>query len=78
MDELDKAKEREMLDRELALQAQLAKSKQPVGKAKEKNGKRYCLDCDSEIDPQRLKARPESVLCVYCKQKREKEQRIYA
>lgn len=32
----------------------------------------YCLDCDKEIDPARLKAIPSASLCIDCMQRRER------
>lgn len=32
----------------------------------------YCVECDEEISPARLQARPESPFCVDCQNRREK------
>ena len=36
------------------------------------DGIAYCLDCDEDIDPARLKARPDAVRCVECQGKKER------
>lgn len=66
MDELDRAKELEMADRESALNRQLEQAKETETPL-ERDGVRVCLDCGDPIDPKRLAARPEAVRCVWCK-----------
>ncbi len=76
MDDLDRAKEREMADRDKALQVQLQDGRE-TEEPMEINGIRLCLDCYEVIPEERIKARPESVLCVSCKEKKETEERVY-
>lgn len=66
-DALDRAKEIETLDRDIAIKNQLASTEnteQPV----EFNGHRFCLDCDSEINTKRLIANPKAVRCIACQE----------
>lgn len=76
MDDLDRAKEREMADRDRALKAQLAK-----GLERETplyiEGERCCLDCYDPIPEERIEARPESVRCISCKEQQEHRERQY-
>lgn len=37
-----------------------------------------CEECDEEISPKRLRARPEAPLCIQCKEAQEKEEAVYA
>ncbi|MFZ9595650.1 MAG: TraR/DksA family transcriptional regulator [Bdellovibrionia bacterium] len=37
-----------------------------------------CQDCEEQIEPRRLEARPVSTLCVSCKEKQEHKEKIYA
>lgn len=68
MDDVDRAKEREMLHRKLALDAQLNKPDCSPGEEPfEIEGVRVCLDCFEPIPSARLKAKPDAVRCVDCK-----------
>jgi len=76
MDDIDRAKVREMQDRQRALQAQLEKgleTENPLYIA----GVRFCLDCYEPIPDERIAARPESVRCVSCKEELEHRERQY-
>ena len=74
MDEVDHAKEREMLHRKLALEAQLNKPDRGPGEEPvEIEGVRVCLDCFDPIPPARLEAKPDAVRCVDCKERWEKK-----
>lgn len=37
-----------------------------------------CADCEEDIEPRRLEARPVSTLCIACKEKQEHREKIYA
>lgn len=37
-----------------------------------------CDDCEEEIEPRRLEARPVSTLCIACKEREEHKEKIYA
>lgn len=36
------------------------------------SGPRICIDCDDEIDPERVKANPAAVRCIECQTKYER------
>lgn len=74
MDEADHAKDLEMADRQRALDAQMARAHE-TEMPRERHGVRVCLNCHEPIDPARLKARPESVRCIWCQHLREHWQR---
>lgn len=44
----------------------------PPEPPRERDGKRYCLDCDTTIEGARLAARPEAVRCVPCQERHER------
>ncbi len=70
MDDLDRAKELEMRERQAALERALAEG-QETERPLVIDGVRCCIDCGEPISPARLAARPQSVRCIYCKQERE-------
>jgi RNA polymerase-binding transcription factor len=72
MDQLDHAKELEIKQREIALEAHFKNQKEEP--PHEVDGIRYCLDCDDEIPKKRLQARPEAVRCIDCKSDKEKRE----
>ncbi len=37
-----------------------------------------CLECEENIEPRRLEARPVSTLCIACKEAEEHKEKIYA
>lgn len=37
-----------------------------------------CMDCEETIEPRRLDARPVSTLCIACKEREERQNKIYA
>ncbi len=37
-----------------------------------------CDDCEEEIEPRRLEARPVSTLCIACKEREEHKEKVYA
>lgn len=67
MDDVDRAKMREMLAREAALLAQQVRAK-PTEPAKIINGKRICIDCDEPIPAARLAVHPSAVRCIECEE----------
>ncbi|KAB2901269.1 MAG: TraR/DksA family transcriptional regulator [Dokdonella sp.] len=67
MDEIDRAQEREQLDRSLALDA-LRRRLQAMRDA----GTARCVDCDEEIDPRRRAAVPHARRCAPCQHRWEK------
>lgn len=74
MDELDRAKNEEMADRQRALDAQAARARE-TEPPRLVDGVRVCIDCGEPIPAARLAARPESVRCVLCKQQKEHRER---
>ena len=75
-DDLDRAKDLEMKQRDVALQNQLdnaVEREQPLVI----DGKRCCVDCGMPIPGQRLKARPQSVRCIDCKTYKEFQEKQY-
>ncbi|MCJ8272927.1 MAG: TraR/DksA family transcriptional regulator [Gammaproteobacteria bacterium] len=62
-DTVDAAKELELLQRQDAINRQLAKSKE---KPNNIGGIRYCLDCDGEVPKARIAALPDVVRCIDC------------
>ncbi len=69
MDDVDRAKEREMRHRDLSLDAQLKKPDRSPGEEPfEIEGVRVCLDCFVQIPAARLEAKPDAVRCVDCKE----------
>ena len=76
MDDLDRAKELEMRERQSALSRTLAagqETEQPLII----DGVRCCVDCAYPISLARLAARPQSVRCIDCKTKKEKKETQY-
>lgn len=68
MDPVDYAKEREMLHRQISLEAQLNKPDHSPGEEPfEIEGIRVCLDCLDPIPLGRLEAWPNALRCVDCK-----------
>lgn len=69
MDDLDRAKDVEIMQREQALQKALERPDHEIGEQQDMvDGICYCIDCGNEIDERRLKIKPESVRCVDCKE----------
>jgi DnaK suppressor protein len=74
MDDLDRAKELEMAQRQQALDNQRHRAQiteQPLVI----DGVRCCIDCEMPIPPPRLAVQPESVRCVDCKSTAERAHR---
>ncbi|WP_297813690.1 TraR/DksA C4-type zinc finger protein [uncultured Methylophaga sp.] len=67
VDLFERAQEREQKDRDIAIEAELLRGRE-TEQPDEEDGIRYCLDCGEEIPEDRLKARPDAVRCVYCKE----------
>lgn len=44
----------------------------------ERDGVRYCLDCDDPIDARRLSANAGAVRCIWCQEDHDKAQRRFA
>ncbi|MBA1445857.1 MAG: TraR/DksA C4-type zinc finger protein [Chromatiales bacterium] len=74
MDELDRAKKLEMAARDAAIDAQILRAKETEPPLNI-DGVRCCLDCGVAIPQARLKARPESIRCIDCKQIKEQMDR---
>ena len=69
MDDLDKAKNLEMQQREQALQQTLSAPDHDYGETPDVvDGIHYCLDCGTEIPDARLAIVPHAVRCVDCKE----------
>ncbi|MCK5610299.1 TraR/DksA C4-type zinc finger protein [Candidatus Pacearchaeota archaeon] len=75
MDQLDHAKNFEMMRRDIALQAQIENRLPQEAPVFNDNNQVICKDCSIVIPPARLEARPESVRCVDCKTALEKRTR---
>jgi len=76
-DDLDRAKDLEMHQRDVALKNQLAgavETEEPLII----DGMRCCVDCGEVIPEERLRARPESVRCIDCKTFKEVREKRYA
>ena len=69
MDDLDRAKDLEMKQREVALESALSAPEHDVGEEQlfDEKEKVICLDCCERIPSKRLKAVPEAVRCIDCK-----------
>lgn len=76
VDELDRAKVLEMREREASLRRTLAAGRETEA-PRVIDGVRHCLDCGEPIDKERLAARPESVRCIDCKERKEKKERLW-
>ena len=37
-----------------------------------------CADCEEAIEPRRLEARPSTTMCIACKERQERQEKIYA
>lgn len=37
-----------------------------------------CIDCEEPIEPRRLEARPSTTMCIACKERQERQEKIYA
>lgn len=68
-DEVDRAQERELLDRELALAAQRARTPRGVTLST------ACEDCGEQIETKRRELLPYTTLCACCAHERERAQR---
>ena len=69
-DQLDRAKELEMLHREKSLAAHKQASSEPEQWI---DGDRVlCLNCSVPVSPQRLRAKPNAAYCMDCQQLRER------
>ncbi len=69
MDDLDRAKELEMMQRKAAIEAVLNSQDRSVGEEPiEIDGVRYCLDCYDPIPQSRLEVKPDAIRCVHCKE----------
>lgn len=63
MDDVDRAQEREQLDRDLALNALRRRPVPPTYAGNE------CVDCGDTIDPRRRAAVPTATRCAECQQR---------
>lgn len=76
MDVVDRAEKLEAHNRKLALAKQRERSREP--KQDIVNGVVYCIDCGIEVQPERLKIKPNAARCINCQRKHEKkEQQAY-
>ena len=66
-DIIDRAKEAEVRNREIALRNQQQRAKQTEAPLVI-DGQRCCLDCVDVIPKKRLEAYPDAVRCVYCQE----------
>ena len=69
-DQLDRAKELEMLRRENSLAAHKQTSSEPAQWIE--GGRVLCLNCSVPVLPQRLRAKPNAAYCMECQQLRER------
>ncbi|TVO70886.1 TraR/DksA family transcriptional regulator [Sedimenticola selenatireducens] len=76
MDDVDRAKERELEHRRLSVESELASHVETEAPLII-NGERCCVDCREQIPMERLAARPNSVRCIECKEIREQKQKGY-
>ena len=68
MDDLDRAKDLEMHQREQAIKKALSTPDHDFGEQPDiVDGIHYCIDCAEEIVTERLQIKPDAVRCVYCK-----------
>jgi len=74
-DTLDRAKELEMQQRDIALKKQQAAARQ-TKPALIIDGQRCCRDCEDPIPAERMKASPSAVRCVWCQQDFELKQKL--
>lgn len=74
MDDLDRAKDLEMQHRAASLAAQ-QQAAQETETPIVRDGVNYCIDCLDVIPKERIKARPESVRCIDCKELKEQQDR---
>ena len=73
MDDLDRAKDLEIMQREQALKNARERPDHEVGEKPDiVDGIHYCIDCGNDIPQARLDIKPESVRCVECKEVWEK------
>lgn len=68
-DEIDRAQAREALDRELALEAQRARTPRGVATSP------ICEDCGALIEPKRRELLPYTQCCASCAHDRERDTR---
>jgi phage/conjugal plasmid C-4 type zinc finger TraR family protein len=68
-DNVDRAQERELLDRELALAAQRARTPRGVTLST------TCEDCGESIEPKRRELLPYTQCCASCAHDRERDER---
>lgn len=64
MDEIDRANQHEQHLRQLALADQRARSKEPAQWIED--GAVWCIDCGTEINKERLNAKPNAARCIDC------------
>jgi len=69
MDIIDRAQEN---DREMQKAIDDYLKRRRTERAQIRGGIAYCLDCGLDIDPARLKAKPDAVRCVECESKKER------
>ena len=67
MDDLDRAKDLEIFQRDNALNAQKLTAKEPPQDI-DQDGNVCCIDCGDEVSRQRLAAKPNAARCIECQQ----------
>ncbi|MBL4797630.1 MAG: TraR/DksA C4-type zinc finger protein [Oleispira sp.] len=73
MDILDRAKQAEMVDRERAIKAPLAKVKEP--KQLIVDDEILCIECETPVSKPRLAAKPHAARCIKCQSLHEQKDR---
>ncbi len=76
MDDLDRAKELEMHQRQVAINNTLNAETLP-SQLKDEKGRVICLECGVLIPAGRLKAKPKAVHCIDCRYALEQKQKQY-
>lgn len=64
-DDLDRAKDLEIWQRDNALKAQALKAKEPPQDI-DQDGNVWCIDCGDKVAPERLNAKPNAARCIDC------------
>lgn len=73
MDIADRAARLEAHNRRIALAKQRSRSREP--KQDIVDGVVYCIDCGIEVQPERLKIKPNAARCIDCQKKHELKER---
>ncbi|MAK90447.1 MAG: conjugal transfer protein TraR [Oleibacter sp.] len=76
MDDIDRAADLERHQRQQALQRQKERSKEQPQWIED--GKVWCIDCGTEIRPERLKVKPDAARCIDCQRIHEQKEQHHA